>query len=102
LSSTFSLLNPEQTPLNLDEKSIHRFITEKIMKDGLLFMTADGGENYTKYCNKEVMKVKLNEFKWIPSLCKSYYHPKTLKYYFPRMFRVDDKRPDYTSYNSMT
>jgi hypothetical protein len=42
------------------------------------------------------MKEKAKEFKQIQILREKYYDAKTVKYYLPHMFKVDDdKRPDY-------
>jgi hypothetical protein len=78
--STFFLLNSEEIPLNLDEKSIRHIITEKIIKDRLQFVTADNGEYYPKFWNKDVIKVKLKKFKQIEVIRKKYYYPRTIKF----------------------
>jgi hypothetical protein len=65
------------------------FITKKIIKDRSEFMWCDGGEDFAKYWNKDVMLEKLKEFKLIQSLRRNY-DPKTLKYYLAHMFKVDD------------
>jgi hypothetical protein len=59
-------------------------------------MRCNNGGDLAKYWNKDVMLEKLKEFKSIQQLRKNYY-PKTLKYYLPHMFKVDDdSRADYT------
>jgi hypothetical protein len=90
-----SLLNLEEIPRNCNEKDMRYFVTEKIMKDRLSFMTANCGEEYPKNWNKDAIKEKLKEFKRIEVIHKSYYDPKTIKYYLPHIFKVnDDKIPD--------
>jgi hypothetical protein len=72
------------------------FITKKIIKDRSEFMRGNGGGDFVKYWNKDVMLEKLKEFKLIQSLRRNY-DPKTLKYYLQHMFKVDeDSRPHYT------
>jgi hypothetical protein len=42
-----------------------KFISEKIIKDRTEFMRRDGGGDFVKYSNKDVMLEKLKEFKLI-------------------------------------
>jgi hypothetical protein len=74
---------------------MQEFIIEKIIKDRSSFMRRDGGEDFVKYWNKDITLEKLKEFKKIRTLRRNY-NPKTLKYYLPHVFKVDDKIPDYT------
>jgi predicted house-cleaning noncanonical NTP pyrophosphatase (MazG superfamily) len=76
---------------------MQRFITDKIIKDRISLIVANGGENYTKYLNKDVMKAKQLEFKQREVIGTEYYDPKIIECYLPHMFKVDaDKRADYT------
>jgi hypothetical protein len=72
------------------------FITTKIIKDRSEFMERDGGKDYARYSNKDVTLEKLKEFKQIEGMYKKFYNPKILKCYIPHMFKVDDKRPNYS------
>jgi hypothetical protein len=95
-SSPYSLLSLEELPQNWFDKQMRDYITEKIIKDRSEFIRRNGGENFAKYLNKDVMLEKMKEFKQIQTLRKNY-DPKTLKYYFPRIFKVDeDNRLHYT------
>jgi hypothetical protein len=59
-------------------------------------MRCDGGEDFVKYWNKDFMLEKLKEFQKKKTVRKNY-NSKTLKYYLPRIFKVDEhNKPDYT------
>jgi hypothetical protein len=93
-SSSCSIFTP--LPSSWTEDQMREYISEKIIKDRTKFMERDGGKDFAKYSNKDVMLEKLKEFKQIQQLRKNY-DPKTLKYYLPHLFKVDnDNRPDYT------
>jgi hypothetical protein len=76
-------------------KQMREFIANKLIKDRSEFMRRYDGGDLARYWNKDVTLEKLKEFKQIQQLRKNY-DPKTLKYYLPHMFKVDDdSRPDY-------
>jgi hypothetical protein len=54
-SSPYSVLSPEELPQNLSDKEMRSFITNKIIKDRSEFMRRDGGEDFVKYWNKDVI-----------------------------------------------
>jgi hypothetical protein len=64
-SSPYLVLNPEQLPKNWTDKEMREFIIKKIIKDRSEFMRRDGGEDFVRYWNKDVMLEKLKEFKKI-------------------------------------
>jgi hypothetical protein len=95
-SSPYSILNPDERPLNWTDQQMREYISEKIIKHRTKFMERDGGKDYARYSNKDITLEKLKEFKSIQQLRKNYDH-KTLKYYLPHMFKGDDDSiPDYT------
>jgi hypothetical protein len=95
-SSPYSVLNPEKLSPNCSDEQMREFITKRIIKDRSSFIKREGGEDFVKYWNKDVMLEKLKEFKKIQMLQRNY-DPKTLKYYLQHMFKDDeDIRPDYT------
>jgi hypothetical protein len=94
-SSPYSVLNPKELPQNWTEQEMRKFITEKIIKDRTKFIRCNAGGDLPKYWNKDITIEKMKEFKKIQILRKNY-DPKTLKYYLPHRFKVDDdSRPDY-------
>jgi hypothetical protein len=67
-SSPYSVLSPEELPSNWTDEQRQEFISKRIIKDRSSFMRYDGGKDFGKYWNKDVMLEKLRDLKKIQVL----------------------------------